>query len=295
MSRYDIQWRGMSTLSRFLSLEVSKTLDPKAGPTHERGPGPPARLKALFRLLYGDPLRTGSFAKQGVKAWSTYLAANPRAAEIAYSGRLFSPPVAWPSGWPAKWPKHITPTVFASAMTDGEALGRWIVQRWWFNFPGSEELGAFVLGWPLTREQQLMAIKGARSLMTWPQFNIWAYNINAYAIRRLDVSPEYQASHLVNVDRYPLFANCRDIAYVLSAFTRDPLVLRGAAGTFDPLRGATGANLLRTVDDELTPPQAWDGVLPEYVDPSPYRPCIPGPSTYRRNHDRFIKTCRRPR
>jgi hypothetical protein len=211
----------------------------------------------LHYVLYGGtPSNTwwvGLNGKIALEKWRQLIEEEPLVEANAYSGRMFCPPVRWPSCWPKDWPDHITPTVFLASLGGpppyATSTAPWF---FWHNFKGMHEIAAYMIGWVLTEAEVYTAALGAAQLLRTPQFTIWAYNVDVAGLRRLDLGYEEQAQALDNLYRNPLGASNLDVQLCLAPWAWQASTHRDVARAFDITR-TTATATLRTHDMSILP------------------------------------------
>ena len=223
---------------------------------HKAGWGPPPKgLVLLFYMLYGEMRTCSSVHKAtcvvGINKWREVVRATPWARAQLYGGTAFAPPEAWPDKWLEGWPAWVEPMHLLRAFGGPSATTPRKERHWkWCQFQGLPELAAYWTGLPLTREEMVLARRGAQRLIRTPQFTMWAYNVPVAGIRRQDLPFEYQAAAITQLTKNPLRAENTDIHLALPSWAQTSASHEKLARPFDPLR-TQAPNLLRYEDTKL--------------------------------------------
>lgn len=200
----------------------------------------PSGVRGLFQLLYAPD------ASASVCSWGSWAKSSPDFRAVAYTGKLFAPPGAWPADWPEDWPAHVLPLHLLRAFGSRSLRSPEYQTRYWTNFEGSMELAAYWSGVSLTRAETTLAARGARVFLRQPQFLVYAHNVSTITLPRLDVEPSegFYAQQQLHLD--PLGASDAEVRQALPPWVQRPEVLQGMRRPFDPLRTAAPDLVKRT-------------------------------------------------
>lgn len=136
----------------------------------------PRTIGGLLRLAHlRRPATQDALLPNQDNYWEGWLKGVERAKVWWDTPEALRPPETWSPSVSRMMPDHLSPGVWADHVTPwGQGI---LGYRTWCP-PGSGELSAYALGFPLAEEELVRAARAASDLMTVPQYVIWAYDLD---------------------------------------------------------------------------------------------------------------------